>query len=219
MDKMLFVGNWKSHKSKQEGELFFHELAGKIASINLAVQDIVIAPPFTFLDQASRLIAERKLPVTLCGQNVSSFPEGAYTGEINARQLKEVAEFVIVGHSERRRYLHESETDIENKVRESKEAGLTVIQCIQNEYDRVFSGTEIVAYEPPSAIGTGNVDTNENIEEVFAVVKKNNPHVRLMYGGSVAPTNIKALKEISNIGGFLIGGASLDVDSFLSLLN
>ena len=158
------------------------------------------------------------MSVSLSGQNVSSFPKGAYTGEINAEQLKEFAEYVIIGHSERLRYLHETNSDLENKVREALEVGLKVIQCIQDENSVIQKGVEIVAYEPPSAIGSGNPDDPEHIAQVFERILQENNNYTLLYGGSVNPQTIAQFKTINTLSGFLIGGASLEAQSFLSLL-
>lgn len=219
MDKTLFVANWKSHKLKDEGIHFFQELARKIEALNLESQQLVVAPPSTLLSKMREIVDEQKMPVLLAGQNVSSYPQGAYTGEINAKQLREFAEFVIIGHSERRRYLHESESDIENKIREATEAGLRVIQCVQDENGLVYTGVEYAAYEPVSAIGTGNPDDPKHVEEVFSEIHKKRPDAKLLYGGSVSADNINQYKSIQGIKGFLVGGASLDVDSFVSLLS
>lgn len=219
MDKKIFIANWKSHKTKDEAIAFFEYLKDNISKLDPSSKEIVIAPPFTLLSKSRHLIDKYKLPIKLCAQNVSSFPEGAYTGEINAKQVKEFAEYVIVGHSERRKYLHEKDYDIENKVREADEVGLQVIQCVQDENSPVFKGAKIVAFEPPSAIGSGNPDDPQHIAEVFEKIKKDYPQVNLLYGGSVAPENINQFLEIDNLSGFLIGGASLEPDSFISLLN
>ena len=177
-----------------------------------------MAPPFTLLSDAREFISTHNLPISLAGQNVSSFPKGAYTGEINAEQLKEFAEFVIIGHSERLKYLHETNNDLENKVREALEVGLRVIQCIQDENSIIQKGVEIVAYEPPSAIGSGNPDEPEHIAQVFDKILQDNGKYTLLYGGSVNPQTISQFKSITTLSGFLIGGASLDAQSFLSLL-
>lgn len=219
MDKKYYIANWKSHKSKDDAISFFDTLKNGIFDKNLSDKEVIIAPPFTLLTKCNYLIEENKLPVSLSSQNVSGFPEGAYTGEINAKQVKEFASYVIVGHSERRKYLHETISDIENKVREAREQGLTVIQCIQDENDVVHNGVALVAYEPPSAIGTGNPDTPEHIKEVFDVILQQNPNVKVLYGGSVTPENIQSFLTIEKLGGFLIGGASLDAANFLQLLS
>ena len=168
--------------------------------------------------QARYLIVKYELPIQLAAQNISSFPEGAYTGEINARQIKEFAQYVIVGHSERKKYLHESEMDIENKVREAKASDLQVIQCIQDEHSVIHEGVSVVAYEPPSAIGSGNPDDPEHIKSVFSLVTEERSGLQLLYGGSVNKDSLKGFLDIEKLSGFLIGGASLEAESFLSLL-
>jgi len=218
MDKKLFIANWKSHKTKEEAIRFFEYIKENIAHLDLSNKEIIVAPPFTLLAKARYLIDKYKLPLELAAQNVSSFPEGAYTGEISAKQVKEFARYVVVGHSERRKYLHESEMDIENKVREALETGLTIIQCIQDEDSKVHKGVQIVAYEPPSAIGSGNPDDPEHVGEVFEKISSENAGVKLLYGGSVNVDTFQGFLGIEKLDGFLIGGASLEPESFLSLL-
>lgn len=218
MDKKLFIANWKSHKTKEEAVKFFEYVRDNIAHIDLSNKEIIIAPPFTLLAKAKYLIDEYKLPIKLAAQNVSSFPEGAYTGEISARQVKEFADYVIVGHSERRKYLHESEMDIENKAREATAVGLTVVQCIQDENSVIHDQAKIIAYEPPSAIGSGNPDDPEHVSSVFQKITDEKSDLKLLYGGSVNADTFKEFLGIEKLAGFLIGGASLEADSFLSLL-
>lgn len=219
MDKRIYVANWKSHKTKGEAIDFFDLIKKRESEIDLSDKEIIIAPPFTLLFKCRYLVDKYNLSISLSAQNVSPFPEGAYTGEVNAKQLKEMAEYVIVGHSERKKYFNEKQIDIENKVRESLEVGLKVIQCVQDENDVIVKGVELVAYEPPSAIGTGNPDSPEHIEEVFDKILEDNSDVKVLYGGSVDPKNIRDFKKIDKLSGFLIGGASLPADSFISLLN
>jgi triosephosphate isomerase len=217
--KKVLIANWKSHKTQQDVVAFFEYLKDKITKVNLEDKEIIIAPPFTLLMQCKDLIEEYSLPIKLASQNVSSYPEGAYTGEINAKQIKELAEYVIIAHSERRKYMHENEADIENKVREATEEGLHVIQCIQDEAGVIHKGAGIVAYEPPTAIGSGNPDSPEHVSEVFDAIARDNVGARILYGGSVTADNITDYLFIKRLGGFLIGGASLDASSFLSLLS
>lgn len=219
MDKKIYIANWKSHKTKEEANTFFISLKDKMEKIDLSGKEIVIAPPFTLLSQCRYLIEKYNLPVKLAAQNVSPFPPGAYTGEINAKQIKEFAEYVIIGHSERRRYFHETEAELENKIREANEAGLQIVQCVQDENGIVHKGVKIIAYEPPSAIGSGNPDDPEHISYVFKSLSADNSDVLVLYGGSISPDNIKNYLDIERLSGFLIGGASLEVDSFISLLN
>jgi triosephosphate isomerase len=222
MDKKLFVANWKSHKTKEEAIKFFEYLRDNISHIDLSNKEIIIAVPFTLLAKAKYLVDEFKLPVKLSSQNVSSFPEGAYTGEINAKQVREFADYTIVGHSERKRYFHESESDVENKIKEAKEVGLKVIQCIQDENSQLHKDSDILAFEPPNSIstfGVGEPDDPKDIEKVFSKLSEELSGRTILYGGSVDENNVKTYADISTCGGFLIGGASLDPMSFISLLS
>ncbi len=219
MNKKLYIANWKSHKTKEEAIIFFNSLKTEIDKVDLSDKEIVIAPPFTLIAECRDLIEKHNLPVKLAAQNVSPFPQGAYTGEVNARQVAEFAEYVIIGHSERRKYFHEAEADLENKIREAKEVGLTIIQCVQDENGIVHKGVGIVAYEPPSAIGSGDPDDPEHVAYVFKNISADNSDVSVLYGGSINPGNIKSYLGIEKLAGFLIGGASLEADSFISLLN
>lgn len=219
LTKMIYIANWKSNKTSDQAKEFFQKMKQDLSKYSsLESNEVVVAPSFTLLFECKNLIESENLPIELAAQNVSPFPPGAYTGEINARQLKELVKFVIIGHSERRTYFHESESDIENKIRESKEAGLKTVQCIQNEHQSIYGGADYVAYEPPSAIGTGNPDDPEHISEIFSMIKRAHPNTPLLYGGSVNPQNIQDFKSIEGLAGFLIGGASLDANSFISLL-
>lgn len=217
-NKRLYIANWKSNKTRDEVAAFFENLSEGIGDVDLDRNEIIIAPPHTLLWLSRELVDKYSLPIKLGAQNVSSYPPGAYTGEVNAAQVKEVAEYVIIGHSERRKYLHETDTDIENKAREASEAGLTVVQCIQDENDKVHKGVHIVAFEPVSAIGTGNPEDPARIQEVFEKILQENPSTQVLYGGSVKPENVSQFLTIDALGGFLIGGASLEANSFLSLL-
>lgn len=219
MDTKYYVANWKSNKKKGEAVEFLSQLRDQIDSVDLSDKLIIIAPPSTLLDVCRDFVDKNSLPVKLAAQNVSSFPPGAYTGELSAAQLKEFVEYVIVGHSERIKYMHETDSDIENKVREALQEGLKVIQCVQSEDSKVHKGAEFIAYEPPSAIGSGNPDDPEHVKEVFSAIGSQNEGVKMLYGGSVKPENVGQYTSIETMSGFLVGGASLAADSFLSLLN
>lgn len=221
MDKKLFIANWKSHKTAGEALKFLEYVRDNITQINLSDKEIIIAPSFTLLPSCREFINSNSLPVKLSAQNVSSFQEGAYTGEVNAKQIREFADYVIVGHSERRKYMHENESDIDNKVRESKEAGIIVVQCIQDENSQLHKDTDIIAFEPPNAIstfGVGEAEDPKDMERVFASVADQLRGRKILYGGSVDSANIASYAQINSCGGFLVGGASLEPESFISLL-
>lgn len=221
MTKKLFVANWKSHKTNTDVISFLEKLKERIHEVNMDNKEIIICPSFPFLSQAKAKAEELSLPIRIGAQNVSNYDEGAYTGEVAASQLVGIVEYVIIGHSERKRYQHEVDSDIEQKIARAKEARVSVIQCIQDENSRVFEGATIVAYEPPTAIstfGTGQPDSPEHIQEVFSLISATTGDRPLLYGGSVNEENVSSYLEIESCSGLLIGGASLEVDSFVSLL-
>lgn len=220
MEKRLVIANWKSHKTTKEARDFLENFKEKLNSINFSNKEVVLAPSFVSLMLCREFIDNNSLPLKLCAQNVSSYPEGAYTGEVSAKQIKEFADYVIVGHSERKRYLNENENDVDSKIKEAKDQGLIVIQCIQDENSQIHDDADIVAYEPPNAISTfGNTpETPEEIKKVFDSIKDRLNGRKLLYGGSVDKSNIKSYEEIEFCGGFLIGSASLTSQSFIDLL-
>ena len=222
MGRILIIANWKSHKTVEEAKTYLEVLGQGLSSLDLSNKEIIIAPPFTSLATLNYFIQKDNLPIKLASQNVSSFPEGAFTGEVCATQVKEVAEYVIIGHSERRKYLHESENDIHNKVEEAKKAGLSVVLCIQNEDSPVSPLADVIAYEPPSAISTFGIGKAENPDDVKKVIEKlegRMPGKKFLYGGSVNVDDIAAYAAVSNCSGFLVGGASLDPQNFIKLLS
>jgi triosephosphate isomerase len=215
MKKLFIVANWKSNKLASE----INAYAG-IQQESNELREVIICPPFTLLSNFKTLIDEKKLSYKLGAQNISPYTAGAYTGEINGQQIKEFADYVIIGHSERRSKFGESEDALKEKVEQALANKLTPIYCIQDENTFVPDGASLVAYEPVSAIGTGNPDTPENAEKVATAVMSKNPHVEFMlYGGSVTPENIASFVEQEHINGVLIGGASLDPERFEKLIN
>lgn len=222
MDKQYYIANWKSNKTESEVEVFFSYLHEHLRTVSLENKELIVAPPFSLLSKCRDLIKKYSLPIELAAQNVSSFPEGAYTGEVNAKQVKEYAKFVIIGHSERKKYQHETESEIENKISESNDQHLTVIQCIQDERSQIHKGASIIAYEPPSAISTFGVGEPESAEDIREVFRSLNGRLNgrpILYGGSVNAGNILEYNKIEICNGYLIGGSSLKPDSFISLLS
>jgi len=217
MKKLFLVANWKSNKTNAEAKSWLEESTNY--ELRITNKEIIICPPFTLLPTMKALIEKKKLLFKLGAQNLSPFDAGAYTGEINAKQIKEFADYVIIGHSERRNNFGETEEILSEKAKKAMAVGLTPIYCIQNETTHVPKGVILVAYEPPTAIGTGNPDTPENAERVAKIVKEKYPHIAsILYGGSVTQNNIRSFVEMTHISGVLVGGASLDALKFTALI-
>ena len=220
MKKLFIIANWKSNKTIEETEKWLHDLSEGLnkENINLGDKKIIIAPSFISLEHANYCAKNLKFPVEFAAQDISAFDEGAYTGEINGRQIKELANYVIIGHSERRKYFGETDELIGQKVSIATHYDLAPIFCIQNENTPIPHGAEIVAYEPVFAIGSGHPDTPENAEEMSKSIKKELGDIPVLYGGSVVPENVKSFTSMPNIEGVLVGGASLDSHKFLEII-
>jgi triosephosphate isomerase len=226
---MLIAGNWKMFKSSAETAEFCvalreHELPRNV--------DIVVCPPFVSLAVAVQLLAGTEIAVA--AQNVHWEAEGAFTGEISAPMLRELGVYgAIVGHSERRQYFGETDETVARRTRAALGAGLSVIACVgEVEGEREAGETEavlrrqvsvleadeqlVVAYEPVWAIGTGRTATPELAQEAHSFIKSI-LDVPVIYGGSVKPENAAALLAQPDVDGALVGGASLDVESFVSI--
>ena len=212
MKKLLIAGNWKSNKTILEAKQWLH-------NIKLETQaQVILFIPFTLLYPLKLEIDRLQLPIELGAQDVSPFPDGAYTGEVNARQIKEFADWVIIGHSERRKYFGETDEVLTQKVSQAKSAGLRVIYCVPDKETAVPSGVDAVAYEPVWAIGTGKSDTPENANTVVGVIKAKTHIPVVIYGGSVTPENVSSIVSQETIDGVLPGGASLDPEKFANLI-
>ncbi|SRR5260221_1894293 len=219
MKQLLIVANWKSYKTTSEAKEWLETLESRIKNYELGNKTIILCPSFTLLQHCIWFVRQFKLPIILGAQDVSAFPEGPYTGEVNAKQIKEFCAYVIIGHSERRQNFQETEEILAKKVQQAKEAGLKVIFCVQGTETKIPEGVEIVAYEPVSAIGTGNPDTPENANTVAEYIKTNNSSVlQVLYGGSITSENVHAFSNVSAIDGVLIGGASLDSEAFAHIV-
>ena len=217
MDKKIIIANWKSNKNINDAENFITSFAQNINRINLDNKQIIIAPSYQLLFSCKSLIEKYNLPISLAAQNISAFGQGAFTGEVNASQIKELSDFVIIGHSERRELLSENDDILFKKVSEAKNNNLKVIYCVQNSSQKIPNGVDIVAYEPPSAIGSGEPDDPSHIEEVFNEISKTFSG-KILCGGSVNKENVRNFIYINSCAGLLIGGASLETDSFVQML-
>jgi triosephosphate isomerase (TIM) len=225
---MLIAGNWKMYKGPADTAEFCLGLRDE----ELDGVDIVVCPPYVSLAVAVQLLAGTEIAVA--AQNVHWESEGAFTGEVSAPMLRELGVYgAIVGHSERRQHFGETDKTVARRVRAALEAGLFVIACVgETDQERERGETEdvlrrqaavleaddnlVVAYEPVWAIGTGKTATPEIAQEAHALLKTL-LDVPVLYGGSVKPENAAELLAQPDVDGALVGGASLELDSFVAI--
>jgi len=225
---VLIAGNWKLFKGTAETAAF----CGALRDADLGDVDVVVCPPYTSLATAVGILAGTDIGVF--AQNVHWAAEGAFTGEISTAMLRELGVYgAIVGHSERRQYFGETDATVAQRVSAALEAGLHVIACVgETEIERETGETEtvlarqlavlepddnlVIAYEPVWAIGTGKTATPQMAQDAHAFIKSR-LNLPVLYGGSVKPENAAELCAQPDIDGALVGGASLDVESFATI--
>jgi triosephosphate isomerase (TIM) len=227
---VLIAGNWKMHKGPEETAAFCRALRDQLEWVDGV--DIAVCPPFVSLSAAVQSLAGTDIAVA--AQNVHWEVEGAFTGEISAPMLFELGVYgAIVGHSERRQLFGETDEGVARRASAALEAGLWVIACVgETEAEREAGETEdvlrrqvavleaheqlVLAYEPVWAIGTGKTATPDQAQEAHAFVR-GLIDVPILYGGSVKPDNAAELLAQHDVDGALVGGASLDVASFVAI--
>lgn len=234
------------HKTPSEARVWFAELKRLLPPLQ---SEAAILPAFPILPVAKEVLSETQ--IAYGAQDVSAHKEGAYTGEVSARMLSDLGcRYAIVGHSERRRYHHETDTLVAEKAKRLLEEGITPILCVGEPLEVRERGEAVpytlaqlrgsleglnppgpealvIAYEPVWAIGTGRNATPEDAEAMHRAIRKAlaerygeafASRVRILYGGSVNPKNFADLLSMPNVDGGLVGGASLELESFLALL-
>ncbi len=212
MKTLYIVANWKENKTTEEAIQWLQGILN--FKFQISNKKIIICPPFISVSTVSEFIKSNNLPFEVGVQDISKFSEGAHTGDISAREVREFAKYSIIGHSERRAQ-GETDEDVRTKVETAVKFNIDPIVCVVNENVPIPSGVKIAAYEPIEAIGTGNPDTPENAERVANAIKsKNNQVQSVLYGGSVNSGNVKSFTSMQNINGVLVGGASLDPHEF-----
>lgn len=212
----FIVANWKSNKTTSEIERWF-ELV--VSAMPTPHAEVILCPSFPLLPMSQMLIEKYHLTWKLGAQDVSSFTEGKHTGEVNAKQLKNFVDYVLIGHSERRRELKETDEMLFEKVKRVQEVGLTPIFFVQDKDTPIPDTIKIVAYEPIFAIGTGNPDTPEHAESIAKYLKKSKNIQTVLYGGSVDHKNVSLFLSEGLIDGVVPGTASLDPKEFVQLTN
>ena len=230
---MLIAGNWKMYKGPLETGVFCRALR----ETDLGGADVVVCPPYVSLAEAVQALSDTEIGVS--AQNVHWAADGAFTGEVSAPMLRELGVYgTIVGHSERRQYFGETDETVVKRIGAALEHGLQVIACVgETEAEREAGETEavlrrqvgaiaqsiddatdgvILAYEPVWAIGTGKTATPAIAQEAHGLIKTI-LDLPVLYGGSVKPENAGELAAQPDVDGALVGGASLELDSFATI--
>ncbi|GAB3023431.1 triosephosphate isomerase [Nocardioides flavus (ex Wang et al. 2016)] len=245
----LMAGNWKANLNHQEAVVLVQKLAWTLADKrhDYGKVEVVVVPPFTDLRSVQTLVDGDRLSIRYGAQDVSVHDGGAYTGEITAGMLSKLGcSYVVVGHSERRMYHNESDELVNAKAHQALHGGMTPIVCVGEGLDTRQAGEHVpftlsqvdgsldgftaeqvaglvVAYEPVWAIGTGEVATPDDAQEVCSAIRERVREVhgdgaadglRILYGGSVKAANVGGIMEKADVDGCLVGGASLQVDEF-----
>lgn len=244
--KPLAAGNWKMNGAKASKKELA-ALARKIGGKKKPACDVLICPSATLI--AAFRDAAKGTKIAIGGQDCHAKASGAHTGDISAEMLKDAgAAYVIVGHSERRADHGETDAVVKAKAEAAHRAGLVAIVCVgETEAERdagqtlaIIKGqlkgslpdaatakTTVIAYEPVWAIGTGRTPTTDDVAKVHAAIRKSlearfgaeGARMRILYGGSVKPSNAAELMGIANVNGALVGGASLKADDFWGIVS
>ena len=245
----LMAGNWKMNLNHQEAVVLVQKLSWTLndKKHDYGKAEVVVLPPFTDIRSVQTLVDGDQLSIGYGAQDVSAHESGAYTGEISAGMLAKLGcSYVCVGHSERREYHAESDELVNAKAKAALGAGMTPIVCVGEPLPIRQAGEQVpytlaqldgslagftaeqigglvVAYEPVWAIGTGEVATPDDAQEVCAAIRacvgevwgdEAAAAVRIQYGGSVKAANVGGIMDKADVDGCLVGGASLQVDEF-----
>jgi triosephosphate isomerase (TIM) len=248
--KPLVAGNWKMHNNHFQAIALTQKLAFMLTGKDFDAVDVAVLPTFTSLRSVQTLVEGDKLRLSWGAQDISEHDEGAYTGDVSGPMLAKLGcQYVLAGHSERRRYHDETDALVNAKVKAALRSAITPVLCIGESLEVRQAGNQIaytlaqldgglaglkgdqvagmvVAYEPVWAIGTGEVATPEDAQEVCGAIRGRVSAVhgdavaasaRILYGGSVKPDNMAAIMAQPDIDGGLVGGASLDAGEFVRI--
>ncbi len=246
----LIAGNWKMHMTHLEAIGLVQKVVFSLKDPELEAAEVVVLPPFTALRSVQTLVTGDKLSVGFGAQDLSVHDSGAYTGEVSGEMLAALGcSYVTVGHSERRQYHGEDDSLVAVKAQAALRHGITPIVCVGENLEIRRSGGHVehvrdqgatsldgftaeqvagivVAYEPVWAIGTGEVATPEDAQEVCGALRvwlaerfgpESAAGVRILYGGSVKAASTAGILAGPDIDGALVGGASLDADEFAQI--
>jgi len=240
--KKIIVANWKMNPiTLKEAEDIFNNIKESREKLlrSDSGTEVVICPPFTYIEHLDYINKNSNLKIG--AQDCYWEEKGAYTGEISVAILKGLGvQYVIIGHSERRKYFMETDETVNQKTKAVLEAGLTPIVCIgETQEERELEKTEavlekeienglkdidlskiVIAYEPIWAIGTGNACDVEEAERMKEVIQKmTNKNIKIIYGGSANASNAEGYLKQADFDGLLVGGASLKSQEFVDIIN
>ena len=211
-----FIANWKANKNLSQTQDYINKFVEIVGALEQS--KVIICPPYPLISYVKEKIAGKN-NLHVGAQDLSIFEEGSYTGEVTAKTLQGLVDFVIIGHSERRKNFNETQETVAKKVALAQKYQIEPILCIRNIEDSqaIKDQIKILAYEPVASIGTG---MNEDPKKVVDFKKTLNlkPETVFIYGGSVKSDNANNYLETEEIDGFLIGGASLDPESFKKII-
>jgi triosephosphate isomerase len=246
----LIAGNWKMNLNHLEAISLVQKVVFSLKDKEMEAAEVVVLPPFTALRSVQTLVAGDKLTIGYGAQDLSAQDSGAYTGEVSGTMLSALAcQYVVVGHSERRALHAEDDAVVASKVQAALRHGLVPILCVGEgldvrregrhvphtvvQLDAALEGVPaetvagiVIAYEPVWAIGTGEVATPDDAQEVCAAIRarlaerfdpETAGRVRILYGGSVKAGNTAGILAGPDVDGALVGGASLDADEFAGI--
>lgn len=224
-DKTIWViANWKSNKNIAESLDWISKVG-----LNIPKNDslkVVVCPTFSVLSEVKKAITVGNFPILLGSQDLSPYGLGAYTGEDPTVILKDLVEFSIIGHSERRKNFNETDEIIDKKLQQAIENKIIPVLCVQDSDTPIPRNSSLVAYEPIWAIstglnntpGVGRADNPEDANKVAKDIKrKHGNDLQILYGGSVNSQNVAGFLNEQNINGVLVGNASLDAEEFIKI--
>ncbi len=215
------VANWKSHKTLPEAEKWL-EIFCHLYRPDPQVK-VIIAPSFVYIASLWQILQDLEAAhLSLAVQDLSPFPLGGYTGAVAAAMVQDMAEYAIVGHSERRRYFHETNQDVANKVSEAAAAKIKPIVCVDQPYagaqmaalDEAEIGDLIIGYGPVEAIGIDIPQSPEQVSRVVQEIQAVSPGKPILYGGSINAENAGNYMKLPGISGVMVGSASLEPEDF-----
>lgn len=223
------IGNWKSNQNLSQSLMWLDDVKAIKPQIG-SEKKVVVCLPFTDIASFNQKATELGLDIQAGAQNVSAFPPGKYTGEINAQMLGELVTFCLVGHYERRTEFSENSQTIANKAVLLLENSITPIICLDKPYieeqikslisQDVDLSRCLFVYEPSESIGTGNAsnldDVNHIAHQISFLTDNSSP---VLYGGSITPENVKSFINLTSVSGVLVGSESLSPYHFCEIIN